>query len=97
MPDWACKSHITTSPIYYHNYLIGKMFGAQLRSVMATAAKYDGPLLQLSVLREKDSVSFLKKKVLRVGRELHWWELVQLATGESLKATYFADELKQTP
>ncbi|MBW2735910.1 MAG: M2 family metallopeptidase [Deltaproteobacteria bacterium] len=93
LPDWACKSHITTSPMYFHNYLLGKLYGAQLRAVLAKAVGHEGSPFELSILRAKESTSFIKEKVLRVGRELHWWELVEHTTGEPLGARAFVDEL----
>lgn len=30
-PDWAAKPHFTVAPVYYHNYMLGELFAAQLR------------------------------------------------------------------
>jgi peptidyl-dipeptidase A len=32
MPDWATKTHIATSPCYYHNYLLGELLASQLNA-----------------------------------------------------------------
>jgi peptidyl-dipeptidase A len=29
-PDWAAKIHVATAPVYYHKYLYGRLFAAQL-------------------------------------------------------------------
>src|SRR5262245_64283808 len=29
-PDYASKIHIVSSPVYYHNYLMGELFASQL-------------------------------------------------------------------
>ncbi len=29
-PDWAAKIHVATAPVYYHKYLYGRLFSAQL-------------------------------------------------------------------
>ncbi|MBV9174413.1 MAG: M2 family metallopeptidase [Chloroflexi bacterium] len=32
--DWAAKVHVATAPVYYHKYLLGRMFAAQLTQTM---------------------------------------------------------------
>ena len=29
-PDFAAKIHIVTTPVYYHNYMLGEMFASQV-------------------------------------------------------------------
>jgi len=36
-PDWAAKPHFTIAPVYYHNYMLGELFAAQLRHAAAQA------------------------------------------------------------
>src|SRR5207248_1957577 len=33
-PDWASKVHVATAPVYYHKYLYGRLFSAQLTRKM---------------------------------------------------------------
>ena len=41
-PDWAAKVHLSVAPVYYHNFLLGHLFAAQLRSYLETRVS-DGP------------------------------------------------------
>lgn len=34
-PDYAAKVHVLTSPVYYHSYLLGELFAAQVRHALA--------------------------------------------------------------
>ena len=34
-PDYAEKIHIVMSPVYYHNYMLGELFAAQLHHAIA--------------------------------------------------------------
>jgi peptidyl-dipeptidase A len=92
--DWASKTHFASNPVYYHNYSLGKLFVAQLRSVLARRARYEGPLLGFSLLGRPDAVELLRQKVFRVGRRMHWWELVERATGEKLQVKAFGEEVR---
>lgn len=94
-PDWACKTHFSTNPVYYHNYLLGKLFGAQLREVLGQQTGCAEPAMGFSFLTAPTSVELLKKTVLRIGKDLHWYELVEHATGEPLKARSFAEQVSQ--
>ncbi len=33
--DWTAKIHFTTAPVYYHNYQLGRLFGAQMENYIA--------------------------------------------------------------
>src|SRR3712207_4994225 len=35
-PDWAAKIHFAVAPVYYHNYVLGHLFAAQLRQHLET-------------------------------------------------------------
>ncbi|MGH9362485.1 MAG: M2 family metallopeptidase, partial [Thermoanaerobaculia bacterium] len=42
--DWAAKIHLTTNPVYYHNYMLGEMMASQLQRMLAReAAGVEGP------------------------------------------------------
>src|SRR5438445_4969490 len=34
-PDYASKIHIVSSPVYYHNYMMGQLFASQLHHTIA--------------------------------------------------------------
>lgn len=93
-PDWAAKPHFTIAPVYYHNYMLGELFAAQVRHVLAGLVDHRGPTSKLSFNGRKQFGTFLKEKVFRPGRSLPWPELVEEVTGEKLTAKYFAAEIR---
>lgn len=92
-PDWASKPHFTIAPVYYHNYQLGELFAAQLRSTLARLAKHEGPTNTLSFNGRKDFGEFLREKVFKPGKRMEWSLFVKQATGEPLTAKHFAEEL----
>ncbi len=92
--DWASKIHFAIAPVYYHNYMLGELFSAQLRSSLVKLANHQGPTYTLNYGQHKEFGKFLKEKVFAPGMTFPWPEFVKYATGEPLNATYFAEELK---
>lgn len=94
LPDWASKPHFTIAPVYYHNYMLGELFAAQLRHTLAKLAGHQGPTHELSFNGRRDFGEYLKKRVFAPGSAKPWPEFVREATDEPLTARYFADEVK---
>lgn len=92
--DWAAKIHFTIAPVYYHNYMLGELFAAQLRSTLVKIGKHDGPAHTLDYARHKEFGEFLKEKIYQPGMKYPWPEFIKNATGENLTAKYFAAELE---
>ena len=92
-PDWASKPHFTIAPVYYHNYQLGELLAAQLRSRLAKLSGHEGPTRTLSFNDRKDFGEFLKKEIFKPGKGTTWPEFITAATGEKLTAKYFAREL----
>jgi len=93
-PDWAAKPHFTIAPVYYHNYMLGELFAAQLRHTLAGLAGHKGPTAELSFNGRKEFGDFLKRKVFQPGNSMPWPKFVEKAAGEPLTARYFAAEVK---
>jgi len=93
LPDWAAKPHFTVAPVYYHNYMLGELFAAQLRHVFSELAGHEGPTSELSFVGRKEFGDFLKQKVFKPGTVAPWPRFVRRATGEPLTAKYFAAEV----
>ena len=93
-PDWAAKPHFTIAPVYYHNYLLGELFAAQLRDKLAKMAKHEGPRAELSWNGRKDFGTFLINEVFKPGMTTPWPTFVANATGSPLSAAAFAAEVK---
>jgi peptidyl-dipeptidase A len=91
-PDYAAKIHFAVAPAYYHNYLMGQLFAAQLLEAMAREVTRTDP--SRTVLQGRKEVgAFLRKKVFAPGATLDWRGLAKLATGEELSSRAFAREL----
>lgn len=94
LPDWAAKPHLTSAPVYYHNYMLGELFAAQLRHRLAELAGHQGPTATLNFQGRKEFGEFLRREVFMPGKTLKWPAFVRRATGEPLTARYFAEEVK---
>jgi len=84
--DWASKPHFVIAPVYYHNYMMGELFAAQLRATLGSAT-----------LRGGDNAALgrqLQQKVFAPGQRYEWQEFVRQATGKPLSPEYFAKELQ---
>jgi len=96
-PDWAAKPHFTIAPVYYHNYMLGELFAAQMRHAIARLEGRSGAAPELQYAGRRDVGDYFKEKVFRPGASLPWPELVRHATGEPLTARYFAAEVGGNP
>jgi peptidyl-dipeptidase A len=94
LPDWAAKPHFTIAPVYYHNYLLGEVFAAQLRFTLAKAAKHQGTPQTLEWAGRKQLGELMTRKVFKPGMRLKWPAFVKEATGEALSARHFAAEVR---
>jgi len=91
-PDWAAKIHISTSPCYYHNYMLGEMFASQLHHYIVynvLALKSDKGV---SYIGQKAAGEFLRDKVFHAGDLYLWNTMIEQATGEPLTAKYFVQQ-----
>ncbi|MDD3586483.1 MAG: M2 family metallopeptidase [Thermoguttaceae bacterium] len=84
LADWASKPHFVIAPVYYHNYMLGELFGAQLRKSLERQS--GGDLTRFGQL--------LREKVFKPGDSLPWEEFVRQATGEDFSPKAFAEELR---
>lgn len=98
-PDFATKVHIITTPVYYHNYMLGEMFASQLHHAMIRAIlKPDKsplvpmPLSFYTYVGDKRAGEFLRERVFAPGLTLNWSELTKHATGEELNAKAFGED-----
>ena len=90
-PDYAAKFHLFTNPVYYHNYLMGELFAAQIRHHILTDV-VKGHDAAAAMCGHPDVGEYLRKQVFEPGNLYSWKELVTRATGEPLTAKYFAEE-----
>lgn len=91
--DWAAKPHFTIAPVYYHNYMLGELYAAQLRSALAQKAGHTGAASDLSFTGRKDFGKFLIEKVFRQDMIRPWPQFVEDSTGTPLSCDHFVSEL----
>jgi peptidyl-dipeptidase A len=86
-PDWAAKIHLSLSPVYYHNYLLGELMASQIY-----AASRRGVPEGRSVAGQESVGRFLRERIFSPGASLDWNGLLVHATGEELAPRYFVDQ-----
>lgn len=101
-PDWAAKIHFTTSPCYYHNYVLGELFASQMehyivREVLKEKAGPKGPKgagagQEVSYVNQPKVGEYLRERIFEEGAVYHWKDMIKRATGEPLTVKYFVDE-----
>ena len=90
-PDWAAKIHFTSSPVYYHNYMLGELFASQLHYYIANNILHKDPK-EVSYFNNKKIGEYILNKVLKPGARYYWNEMIERATGEPLTAKYFVKQ-----
>ncbi|MDP2898260.1 MAG: M2 family metallopeptidase [bacterium] len=86
---WASKTHFTTAPCYYHNYMLGELLASQLHNCIVHSVLQRPSDEGLSYVGETKAGDFLREKVFGPGAVYHWNEMIQRATGERLTPKYF--------
>lgn len=94
LADWASKPHFSMSPVYYHNYMLGELFAAQLRATIKVMLKHEGPTSTMTLNGKKEVGQFLTEKVFKPGMTKPWPEFVMDATGQPLGISAYAEEVK---
>jgi peptidyl-dipeptidase A len=88
-PDWASKSHLISSPVYYHNYMLGEMLASQIHNYITENITHN-PGSDYS--NNKEVGKYLIEKIFQPGARYRWDKFIELATGEPLTSKYFVEE-----
>jgi peptidyl-dipeptidase A len=84
LPDWASKSHLSTSPAYYQNYVLGELMASQvLRFIHKDIVRKE------SYVGNPEAGRFLVEKIFQPGARYEWNEMLTRATGEALNPEHF--------
>ncbi len=89
-PDFAAKIHIISSPVYYHNYMLGEMIASQLGDFLQRRLAEEGGAA--GIYGNRAVGDFFREKVYGPGNILPWDEHVKKVTGEQLTAKYFVGQ-----
>jgi peptidyl-dipeptidase A len=91
-PDYGSKIHIVSVPVYYHNYMMGELFAAQLHHAIARKV-YKGADPETVVYAGNKAVGdFMRRYVFEPGRTKSWNELTAYATDSELSPEAFAHD-----
>ncbi|MBI4475475.1 MAG: M2 family metallopeptidase [Acidobacteria bacterium] len=86
-PDWASKTHLSTSPAYYQNYVLGELMASQLfRHIYKEVVRRE------SYVGNPEAGAFLIENVFKPGARYHWNTMLRKATGEDLRPEYFIQQ-----
>jgi peptidyl-dipeptidase A len=86
MPDWACKTHIAESPVYYHNYMLGEMTASQIQHYI------EHELGSAPLIHQPQAGPWLQSKLFEQGARRPWNAALEFLTGEKLNPEYFVSE-----
>ncbi len=86
--DWATKIHICSSPVYYHNYMLGELLASQLHYYISEKILNENPK-KVCYVGKKEIGEWLIKNFYGHGASLPWNELIKKMTGEPLNPKYF--------
>jgi peptidyl-dipeptidase A len=94
-PDYAAKSHILNTPVYYHSYMLGDLFAAQVKHYVAREVLGLDDPTSTCFYGHPEVGAYLREKVSGPGNLYPWNEFTERATGEPLTAKYFAADLRE--
>ncbi|MHC5540618.1 M2 family metallopeptidase [Singulisphaera rosea] len=93
-PDYASKIHVVSAPAYYHNYMMGELFAAQVHHAISREVLGGVDPSEASYVGKKAVGRFMKERVFEMGRRLSWDDLTRHATGASLNPKAFAEDFR---
>lgn len=93
-PDYASKIHIVSAPAYYHNYMMGELFAAQVHHTIAREVLHGVAPGKASYVGNKDVGRFLQERLFAKGRTLRWDDLTRQITGQELNPKAFAEDFE---
>ncbi len=92
-PDWAAKIHLSTAPVYYHNYLLGELIASQLRAAIERNVLGGRADAGQRLVSDPVVGSYLRERVFQPGALRHWQEALAYATGERLQLYHFVQQV----
>jgi peptidyl-dipeptidase A len=93
-PDYGSKIHIVSTPVYYHNYMMGQLFASQVHHALCREVFGGADPAKVLYNGNKKAGEFMTKKVFAPGKTLSWNQLTKFATGSELNAKAFAEDFK---
>jgi len=91
-PDWATKTHIASSPCYYHNYHLGELLASQLDNYIKKDILKLSDGTESAYYNHPEVGNYLTETVFAPGAKYLWNDMIEKATGEKLTAKYYAKQ-----
>jgi len=95
-PDYAAKIHIVTVPVYYHNYVLGDLFAAQVQNYVGTNILHAPDPAAASFYGQRKVGAYLREMIFAPGNLVSWNDLTKQATGEGLSTRYLVEQFAQS-
>ncbi len=92
--DWAAKIHFTSSPVYYHNYMLGNLLVSQMMHHVAEKILKEKDVSKVTFIGQPEVGKYFREQVFGLGKKLRWDYMVIESTGEPLTAKYFAKDVE---
>jgi len=89
--DYGAKMHVVGAPVYYHNYMLGDLFAAQVQTHAARQVLGVEDPLQTSFYGRPEVGRFFREEVFGPGNLYDWRELTRRITGQPLSPKAFAE------
>lgn len=96
-PDWAAKIHFSSSPAYYHNYLLGELLASQLYAKILDDVVGAERNAEPSLVAEPRLKGFLTENIFRYGAKYRWDDLIEKALGQPLSPEAFIRQFGEMP
>jgi peptidyl-dipeptidase A len=90
--DWASKIHLVSSPVYYHNYILGELFASQINHYISKNILNKEYLKDMNYSGKMEIGNYLKTKIFFPGATYKWNELIIHSTDEELNPKYWIEE-----
>lgn len=89
---WASKIHLASSPVYYHNYLLGEMLASQLLHHINAVILAGEP--KEALISSHKVGTYMQEQLFKPGAIRGWEEWLEHATQEPLNPRYFVAQLQ---
>ena len=90
--EWAAKIHLSLSPVYYHNYLLGELMASQVSAAIRREIRLPP---ERSVAGEPRVGALFRERIFALGASLPWDEHLVHVTGEPLDPRWFVEQFVQ--
>ena len=91
-PDWAAKIHFTSSPVYYHNYMLGELTASQFHTYLLKHILDSHDPAVTTYVNHPEVGDYMKDRIFKPGSRYDWNGLLQAATGEPLNPAHFGEQ-----